>query len=156
MAKSIRSGMADIVSGSAILVGAAVMLLHTFSDRYDLGMLFGDVSTVFFPRVVLGALMLLSAVLVVRGVRAGEGEALGAIDAPRLALVAVVAALTALGVFWLSFMLVMPIGIFGVGWTLGFRRPVPLAVASIAGPAVVLVALERAANVAVPTGLLGF
>ena len=151
----IRSAHADTACGGAIFLAAAVMFVHTFSDRYDIGMLFGDVSTVFFPRIILGLIMLLAAALAGKGLRAGANRVLVTVDLRRTALAFLIAAATTAGMWWLGFLLATPFGLIALGLVLGYRKPLPLLAVSIAGPAIVWIVLVFGANVSVPAGILG-
>ena len=68
----------DFYYGLVLLVVGVGLLWHTAHDRYDFDLLFGDVSTVFFPRIILILWIGLATVLIVNGMRGlGSQEDLG-------------------------------------------------------------------------------
>lgn len=139
------------------MVVSALLLLHTFNERYELNPLLGDVSTVFFPRIVLVALLVLSAVLTIRGtVRSptdGEGAGVKP-DVARLATVFGAICLSAV-VLWLAGLVIGgPVVVALTAWTLGYRNPYVLAAVAVSLSLVLWALLGEAASVSVPRGAI--
>ena len=142
----------------AFLIIGAALLWHTRSDRYDFDLLFGDVSTVFFPRIILILWIGLSAILIARGLR-GRGSAE---DRSRVAsaglsrLLLVLAAIVASAILlWLAGLLVGgAISMIAVGLALGYRRWLALILTSVALPLIIHFALGQVARISLPTGVL--
>ena len=146
----IRGGRADAVYGLVIFVAAAAMFAHTYSDLYDTGPLFGDVSTVFVPRILLGTICALSFALIVKGALNTSGDRLASINWYRMALTFGAACLTTLGLWYLGFLIAMPIGVFLTGLAIGYPNKLILAAASIAGTGIVWLMLGYVARVSLP------
>lgn len=147
-------GRADVLYGIVIAIFAIAMFGHTFSSRYDNEFLFGDVSTVFFPRLLLGLIVALSLGLALRGAR-GQGEdALPEINVIRVASTYGAAALAIAGVWFVGYLLAMPIGVFLIGLALGYPNKVILAATSVVAPVLVWIVLAKFAQVSFPAGTL--
>jgi hypothetical protein len=147
-----RSAQADIVYGIAILAAGAAMLAHTFSEIYDTGPLFGDVSTVFVPRILLIAICILAASLVVKGALARDSESLDAMNWQRIAFTFAAASATTAGVWYFGYQIAMPVGIFLTGLAIGYPNRLILAAASVAATATVWLTLGYLARVSLPEG----
>lgn len=150
--EGLSSGKADVLYGIVILTCACAMLAHTYSDIYDTGPLFGDVSTVFVPRVLLISIGVLSVGLIVKGALARDGETIEPMNWGRIASTFVAASATTAGVWYLGYLIAMPVGIFLTGVAIGYRNWIVLAVASIIGTATVWLALGYLARVSLPEG----
>lgn len=148
----------DFYYGFALFAVGGWLFLHTFSDRYDFDLLFGDVSTVFFPRIVLILWMGLSAILIVNGLRGrGDGEdreRVLSVGIPRLVLVFAVTVAAAV-VLWLAGLLIGGTALMiAVGLALGYRRLILLVPVSLAVPAAIWFALGHVARISLPAGVL--
>lgn len=147
-------GRADLIYGLVAAVAALAMFAHTFSARYSNEFLFGDVSTVFFPRLLLGTIALLSLGLAFKGLRSTSTEGLPNIHFRRFALT-FGATLVGIALVWyLGYLIGMPVGVFLVGLALGYPRKLILAATSVAAPLIVWLVLARFAQVSFPTGTL--
>lgn len=152
--RGLSAAKADVIYGLVLGVSASVMMVHTFSSRYEVAHLFGDVSTMFTPRLLLGVMMALSVALVFKGLRNRGGDVLAPVNVPRVALTFLAAAATTAGVWFIGFFIAMPVGIFLTGLALGYPGRVVLAGTSVAGTIIVWFTLGVFANVALPTGVL--
>lgn len=148
----------DFYYGVALLIIGGGLLLHTFNQRYDFDLLFGDVSTVFFPRIVLILWMLLSCILIANGLR-GRGNPedharLKAVDIGRFLLVLIVIIISVV-VLWLTGLLIGgPLMMIAVGLALGYRRLALLVPVSVAMPLIIWFALGKVARISLPMGIL--
>ncbi|WP_417522775.1 hypothetical protein [Marinovum sp.] len=138
----------------AVLLAAAAMYFHTFSDRYDSGPLYGDVSTVFVPRVILIALGTLAAGLALRGALRPAGPAGRDLNWSRIILTFAAASAMSLGAYLLGYWIAMPLGVFLTGLAIGYPRKAVLAAVSLAATALVWFALGYLARVSLPQGQL--
>jgi len=143
---------ADVIYGVVILATAAAMLAHTYSDIYDTGPLFGDVSTVFVPRILLITICLLSAGLIARGALNHDDQTLEAMNWARISATFAAACATTAGVWYFGYFLAMPLGIFLTGLAIGYRNWIVLAVASVFGTMTVWITLGYLARVSLPEG----
>lgn len=147
-------GRADLIYGLVAAFAALAMFVHTYSPRYDNEFLFGDVSTVFFPRVVLAVIILLSLGLAFKGFRNSSGEDLREIQLGRM-LLTLGATILGIALVWFAgYLIGMPIGVFLVGLALGYPNKIILAVTSVVAPVLVWLVLGRLAQVSFPTGTL--
>jgi hypothetical protein len=148
----------DFYYGFALMIVGVGLLLHTFNDRYDFDLLFGDVSTVFFPRVILILWVGLSLILMVKGYL-GSGSAedrsrVFSAKIPKLTLVMAVIIVMA-GVLWMLGTLVGgPILMIAVGLALGYRQLMILVPISLILPVLVWYALSVVAKISLPAGFL--
>ena len=152
--RGLSAARADVIYGLVLAVMASVMMVHTFSSRYEVAHLFGDVSTMFAPRLLLGVVIALSAALVCKGLRNRRGDVLESVNVPRVVLTFLAATATTAGVWFIGFFIAMPIGIFLTGLALGYPGKFALAGTSLAGTIIVWLTLGVFANVALPTGAL--
>ncbi len=152
--RGISAAKADVIYGLVLGVMASVMMVHTFSSRYEVAHLFGDVSTMFTPRLLLGVMIALSAALIFKGLRNRGGDVLESVNVPRVVLTFLAATATTAGVWFIGFFIAMPIGIFLTGLALGYPGKLVLAGTSLAGTIIVWLTLGVFANVALPTGVL--
>ena len=126
--------IAHRVYGAALFALAALLFASSFSSDYAVEALFGDVSTVFVPRLFLIAWMALAALVFQRGFAGPEIEGLPEVAWRRLGLVASVGVLTGLGMLTIGFLLSTIPGLFAFVWFYGYRKPVPLALVSLLLP----------------------
>lgn len=143
---------ADVIYGIVILATAAAMLAHTYSDIYDTGPLFGDVSTVFVPRILLISICVLSAGLIARGALSHDDDTLETMNWGRIAVTFAAASATTAGVWYFGYFLAMPVGIFVTGLAIGYRNWIVLALAGVIGTATVWITLGYLARVSLPEG----
>ena len=152
--RGLSAAKADVIYGLVLGVMASVMMVHTFSSRYEVAHLFGDVSTMFAPRLLLGVMIALSAALIFKGLRNRGGDVLESVNVPRVVLTFLAATAATAGVWFIGFFIAMPIGIFLTGLALGYPGKLVLAGTSLAGTIIVWLTLGVFANVALPTGVL--
>ena len=148
----------DFYYGLVLLIIGGGLLLHTGSDRYDFDLLFGDVSTVFFPRIILILWIALSAILIVNGLRRRgsqqDHQRVMAVGLTGLFSVLAMIVASALAV-WLSGLLIGgAVSMVAVGVALGYRRWVILIPVSVVFPVVVYFALGHVAKISLPSGIL--
>lgn len=144
----------DVITGAAFALFAFAMYAHTFSDRYVNPFLFGDVSTVFFPRVLLILIVLLSVGLIIRGFCTAGSAGAQPVKVGRIAVTYLACITTIVGVWFLGFLIAMPPGIVAIGLAMGQRRLVALITTAIAAPLLIWIALGRLAQVSLPSGVL--
>ena len=145
-------GRADVIYGAVAAMGGTAMFTHTFSDRYSNEFLFGDVSTTFVPRILLGLIVLLSLGLVIKGLRDRDGGSLPAVAIGRVALVFGACVLSIAGVWFIGYLIAMPIGVFLVGWAFGYPNKLVLLVTAIVAPLLTWLVLAEFAQVSFPNG----
>lgn len=145
---------ADMLYGLVMAAAALAMFVHTFSDRYDNEFLFGDVSTVFFPRLLLGTIVTLALALALKGAKSNSEEEFLIVNLGRVAMTYGAAVLAALGVWYIGYLYAMPFGVFLVGLALGYPNKLVLAGVSIVAPLTIWVVLAQFAQVSFPTGTL--
>ncbi len=143
----------DTIYGIVSFAIALALFFHTFSERYEFNHLFGDVSTVLVPRVLLISWMALSLLLVVKDRM--SLAVFGGVNWPRLALVSVLSVATTVALWLFGFLAVMPVGLFLLGWAFGYRRWLILAMVSIVGPLAVWLILDKLAAVSLPEARIG-
>ncbi len=130
---SLTAAKADVIYGIVLGVSASAVMVHTFSSQYEVAHLFGDVSTMFAPRLLLGVMIALSLALIFKGLRNRSGGVLESVNIPRVVLTFLAATATTAGVWFIGFLLAMPIGIFLTGVALGYPGKLVLAGTSLAG-----------------------
>lgn len=129
---------AVFVYGLMLVLSAGALFVSTFSATYDLGEPYGgDVTTVFVPRVFLILWMIFAVLMVVEEVVRGRAKLRLNVDWTPLGLACLAAIVIAAAMLQFGFVLALVPGFFVFTWLLGYRRPVPLAIVSIAMPAVV-------------------
>ena len=148
----------DFHYGLVLLIIGCGLLLHTGSDRYDFDLLFGDVSTVFFPRIILILWILLSGILIVSGLRrrGSQQDLQRVIDVRLTGLLSVLAVIiaSAMAVWLTGLLLGGAVSMVAVGAALGYRRWVILIPVSVALPVIVHFALGHVAKISLPSGVL--
>ncbi len=145
---------ADMLYGAVLAGMACAMFAHTFSPIYQNEFLFGDVSTVFFPRVLLGIIFVLSMMLVVKGKLSTSDAILTQINVKRVLLTGGATLITVVGVWYLGYLVMMPVGVFLIGLALGYPNLVILGITSLISPLVVWVILAKFAQVSFAPGTL--
>jgi len=148
----------DFYYGLVLMIVGGGLLIHTLHNRYDLDLLFGDVSTVFFPRVILILWVGLSVVLMIKGyLGSGSSEDRSRVFSakiPKLMLVMAMIVVMA-GVLWmLGTLLGGPILMIAVGLALGYRRLKILVPISLILPVLIWYALGVIAKISLPAGFL--
>ena len=125
----------DRIYGAALFLVAALLFATTYSAEYhQQGGLFGDVNTVFVPRIFLIAWMLLAAIQCVGGFIRKDAEAYPAVQWTKLGTVSAIAVLVAFAMLGAGFLLATIPGFFLFTWAFGYRRPVILAAVSVIFP----------------------
>ena len=147
-------GRADVLCGILAASTAGAMFAHTFSPRYDIEFLFGDVSTVFFPRILLGIIIILSLALAIKGFRDNSGAQIAEVNWLRVFMAFGATTLGIAGVWFLGFLIAMPIAIILLGATLCYPNKLVLILSSIVAPVIVWAVLAEFALVAFPTGTI--
>jgi hypothetical protein len=148
----------DFYYGIVLLIIGGGLLFHTMSERYDFDLLFGDVSTVFFPRIILIMWVLLSGILIANGLR-GRGNSedharFKAVDIGRFLLVLVVIVVAAIVLWLIGLLIGGPLMMIAVGLSLGYRRLVLLVPVSVTIPVIIWFALGEVARISLPSGVL--
>ena len=147
---SMTTKSADIIYGIVTAAIAGALFVHTFSDVYGFNPAIESVSTVFFPRILLGGLVLCSFGLIFKGMRESCEEHTPAVNAFRVLAGLVVAASTAAGMWFVGYFIAMPIGVFLMGAVLGYPKKFILAGVAIVATGVVWFALGHFAAVTFP------
>ena len=147
-----RHGTADILYGLFLGAIAIALFAHTFSDIYEFNPLIENVSTVFFPRIILGAIVICASALISQGVRNTDpDDHLPQIDVKRTLLVFAAVAATTAGIWFIGYFYAMPVGVFLTGWALRYPNKWILAATSVSATVIVWVALAHFAAVTFPT-----
>ena len=148
----------DFYYGLVLLIIGGGLFLHTGSDRYDFDLLFGDVSTVFFPRIILVLWILLSAILIANGLRRRGSEQdhqrVMAVKLTGLFSVLAVIIASALAVWLAGLLLGGAVSMIALGAALGYRRWSVLVPVSVVFPVIVHFALGHVAKISLPSGVL--
>ena len=144
----------DVIYGLVMACGAIAMFAHTFSSRYNNEFLFGDVSTVFLPRLLLGCIVLLALSLSLKGMRSNSEESLPDVNVARVALTFGAAAIAVTGVWFVGYLYAMPVGVFLIGVALGYPNKMILAAVAVIAPFAVWLVLAKFAQVSFPSGTL--
>ncbi|MEO1018073.1 MAG: tripartite tricarboxylate transporter TctB family protein [Pseudomonadota bacterium] len=144
---TVRRGT-DTIYGIVSFSIALILFIHTYSERYEINHLFGDVSTVLVPRILLGSWMFLSAILVIRD--SLSLAVFADVQWRNFVLIGAIASLIVGGLWLFGFLVTMPFGLFALGWAFGYRRWVVLLIVSIAAPLAVWLVLSYLAAVPLP------
>lgn len=117
-----------------LLLGIA-LFAATFSSEYDIEPFWGDVSTVFVPRVYFVIWIALSLIFLYQTTGKGteEEQSQQSISFKRLGIIMVIAAATAIAILKLGFMIGMVPGFFLFCWAFGYHKPISLTCISIVG-----------------------
>ena len=148
----------DFYFGLVLLLIGGALLWHTTSDRYDYDPLFDDVSTVYFPRIILVLWVVLSAVLIARGLlgRGSEEDRLRlmSVGLPQLLMVLGVIIASAVVLWSVGLLIGGPVLMVAVGVALGYRRWLYLVPLSVALPIAIWFTLGKIAEISLPSGIL--
>ena len=145
-------GRADVVYGAVLALGASAMFAHTFAERYNNDFLFGDVSTVFVPRILLALVVILSLCLVLKGARDKSQNTLTPVDVRRTVAVLSACIASIAGVWFIGYLIAMPVGVFLVGLAIGYPNRIVLAATALVAPLLTWVVLGQFAKVSFPLG----
>lgn len=130
------------------MVGGA-LLFQTFDARYA-GLGAGAVfSPMFYPRIVLGIWITLAAILVVKGLRAGQSAA-AAHRAGRFALLLGLLVIVIAALPFAGFLLATTLFVLLAPPILGYRRPVPWLLTAALFPAAVWHIFNNLLNIPLP------
>ena len=151
MAQSAQ-GKADVTYGLVTAMAATGLFVHTYADRYNNDFLFGDVSTVFVPRILLAMITLLSLGLVVKGVIDRDGGRFAEIAVGRVCAVFGACTLSILAVWFIGYLIAMPPSVFLVGLAIGYPKKLILAAVSLVAPLLTYGLLGQFAQVSFPAG----
>ena len=140
----------DAVYGGALLVVGATLMLSTFDPKYQGFGIGSDLSPVFFPRVLLALWIALSALILVRGVRAATNDWPRQLKARCAGVIVVV-----LGFTWamtvVGFLFAMIPCFMIVSLLLGYRRPLPILVFGLLVPLLTWFVFTEMIEVLLPT-----
>ncbi len=117
-----------------LLIAAIFLFALTFTDQFDVPTFGGDVGPAFAPRGFLVAWMALALVATISAWRSAEEASAEPIRKGQLAAVILIAAGTALAMTRIGFVFATIPGFFLFCWAFGYRKPLQLAVISVAGP----------------------
>lgn len=123
----------DLSISAALLAIAAALFAATFSDQFDVPTFGGDIGPAAVPRAFLIVWMALSAAVMFIALRSDDRSRISA-NIPKLLAVAAIVCGTGLAVMTVGFVFAAIPGFFLFCWAFGYRRPVLLAVLSVAGP----------------------
>ena len=129
------------------------LFISTFSEAYNIEPFMGDVGTVFMPRVYFIIWIVLSGVLLVlslKKVDTGEEHSDETFSFTRLFLIMLISGATAVAILRIGFVLGMIPGFFIFCWLFGYRRPVSLAIFSIAGTVIIWVLFNNVFELPLP------
>lgn len=126
----------DIIISAGLLVLGIALLASTFGQSFQVRTFGGDVGPAFAPRLFLGAWVLFAALALVQAFASGS-DPLGAIRLRQLALVLIIASLTALAMMTFGFVFAMVPGMSAFILAFGYRRPLPILVAGVVTPVLV-------------------
>ena len=127
----------DRVVSVILLVIPVVLFGVTFSDDFDVFTFGGDVGPAFAPRVyfvVWFGLALAACRFAFQPAEDGAGEAPEIFDLRQLFYVMAIAIATSYGMITIGFVFATIPGFFMFCWAFGYRKIVPLAIISVAGP----------------------
>ena len=120
------------VSAVLLLLGAAFFVV-TFGDDFDVPTFGGDVGPAFAPRLFLGAWMVFSGIALVQAIRSRPG-APADVRVVQIVLVVAIAVLTGFAMTRIGFVFATVPGVALFCWAFQYRRPVHVAVFSVAAP----------------------
>jgi putative tricarboxylic transport membrane protein len=145
---------ADLLGGIGLLLFAAFYFERSFA--ISTGLASDRLGPTFFPRILASVLALLAAVLIVRALSDRSDRApLSAVRAARLFGVLALTAIWALLLPRAGFLLVTPLLLGSVMWTMGLRRWRGLIGVSLGMTLVLYLVFVRALKVLLPMGPLG-
>jgi hypothetical protein len=145
---------ADLLGGIGLLLFAAFYFERSFA--ISTGLASDRLGPTFFPRVLASGLALLAAVLIIRALLdRSDRTPLSAVRATRLFGVLGLTILWALLLPRVGFLLVTPLLLGSVMWTMGLRRWRGLIGVSIGMTLVLYLVFVRGLNVLLPMGPLG-
>lgn len=127
----------DLAVSLTLLIVGMVMFAITFTEQFDVPTFGGDVGPAFAPRGFLIAWMALALVATISAWRS-QAEAAGEpIRKGQLAAAILIAAGTAYAMTKIGFVFATIPGFFLFCWAFGYRKPLQLAIISVAGPLVI-------------------
>ncbi len=127
----------DICVSGFLLIAAVALFALTFTDQFDVPTFGGDVGPAFAPRGYLLVWMGLALYATIMAVRSPPEKGGEPVRFGQLFLVVAIAAGTAIAMINIGFVFAMVPGFFLFCWAFGYRKPVQLALISIAGPVAV-------------------
>lgn len=126
----------DILISGALLVAGITLFASTFSDSFQVRTFGGDVGPAFAPRIFLGAWAVFAALALVQALKS-RSEALGTVRKSQLGMVLGISSLTALAMIKIGFVFAMVPGMAAFILAFGYRKPLPILLASVVAPVVV-------------------
>lgn len=126
----------DILISGILLVAGITLFASTFGESFQVRTFGGDVGPAFAPRLFLGAWTVFATLALIQAVR-GQAQAIGSIRLGQLGMVLCIASLTALAMIKIGFVFAMVPGMAAFILAFGYRKPLPIILASIVAPVVV-------------------
>ena len=127
----------DISVSGFLLIAAIALFSLTFTEQFDVPTFGGDVGPAFATRGYLLVWMGLALYATVMAVRTSPEEGGEPVRFGQLFLVVAIAAGTAVAMINIGFVFAIMPGFFLFCWAFGYRKPLQLALISIAGPVAV-------------------
>ncbi|MCP5366396.1 MAG: tripartite tricarboxylate transporter TctB family protein [Hyphomicrobiales bacterium] len=144
-----RVSWTTVVGGVTLLV-TAFLFYHTFDPAYDVSILTAGRGPVFFPRILLGFMFVLSAVVLVEG----RFEAPRAITRHQALLVGATLAVTGLyiwGITAAGFLISTVAYVFVLPWLLGYRNAVAIVLVTALYPVGVWYVFQKVFLIILPS-----
>ena len=140
----------DAVYGGVLLLIGALLMLSTFDPRYQGFGIGSDLSPMFFPRLLLTLWLVLSGVILVRGLMGGAGHWPFQMKARCAGVVVVVLGFT-YAMTVVGFLFAMIPCFMIVSLLLGYRRPAPIVVFGLLVPILTWFVFTEVIEVFLPT-----
>lgn len=144
-----RISWTTIVGGVTLLV-TAFLFYHTFDPAYDVSILTAGRGPVFFPRILLGLMFVLSVVVMVEG----RLEAPRPVSGHQFLLVGATLAVTGLyiwGITAAGFLISTVAYVFVLPWLLGYRKALAIVLLAALYPVSVWYLFEKVFKIILPS-----
>jgi hypothetical protein len=138
------------VIGSVTLLVATILFYHTLDDIYKISVVTAGRGPVFFPKILLGAMLLLSIGVIIEGFK----EKFNPVTGRQLLLVVAVLGLTGLYIYAITaagFLISTVIFVFIVPWLLGYRKWKAIFAVTIFYPVIVWYVFEKFFMIILPS-----
>lgn len=138
------------VIGSVTLLVATILFYHTLDDIYKISIVTAGRGPVFFPKILLGAMFLLSIGVIIEGFK----ETFNPITGRQLLLVMATLGLTGLYIYAITaagFLISTVIFVFILPWLLGYRNWKAIFAVTIFYPVIVWYVFEKFFMIILPT-----
>lgn len=126
----------DVLVSGGLLVAGITLFASTFGEGFQIRTFGGDVGPAFAPRIFLGAWTVFAAIALVQAVMGPAPES-GAVRKGQLGLVLGISSVTALAIIEFGFVFAMMPGMAAFILAFGYRKPLPILLASVLGPVLV-------------------